>query len=28
VLQATNMPAILVETGYINNPQDERLPEQ
>ena len=24
VLQATNMPAILVETGYINNPQDER----
>lgn len=24
VLQATNMPAILVETGFINNPQDER----
>lgn len=24
VLQATNMPAILVETGYINNPEDER----
>lgn len=23
VLQATNMPAILVETGFINNPQDE-----
>ncbi len=23
VLQATNMPAILVETGYINNPEDE-----
>ena len=24
VLQATNMPAILVETGFINNPEDER----
>lgn len=24
VLQATNMPAILVETGFINNPQDEK----
>jgi N-acetylmuramoyl-L-alanine amidase len=24
VLQATNMPAILVETGFINNPDDER----
>lgn len=24
VLQLTNMPAILVETGFINNPQDER----
>lgn len=24
VLQLTNMPAILVETGYINNPEDER----
>ena len=24
VLQATNMPAILIETGYINNPEDER----
>ncbi len=24
VLQATNMPAILVETGYINNEEDER----
>ena len=23
VLQATNMPAILVETGFINNPEDE-----
>ncbi len=23
VLQATNMPAILIETGFINNPQDE-----
>ena len=24
VLQATNMPAILVETGFISNPSDER----
>ena len=24
VLQATNMPAILVETGFINNPEDEQ----
>jgi N-acetylmuramoyl-L-alanine amidase len=24
VLQATNMPAILVETGFINNAEDER----
>jgi N-acetylmuramoyl-L-alanine amidase len=24
VLQATSMPAILVETGFINNPEDER----
>ncbi len=24
VLSATRMPAILVETGYINNPEDER----
>ena len=24
VLQATNMPAILVETGFINTPEDER----
>jgi N-acetylmuramoyl-L-alanine amidase len=24
VLQATNMPAILVETGFISNPQDEK----
>lgn len=24
VLQATNMPAILIETGFINNPDDER----
>ncbi len=24
VLQSTNMPAILVETGFINNPEDER----
>lgn len=24
VLQATNMPAILIETGYVNNPEDER----
>ncbi|MBP6431565.1 MAG: N-acetylmuramoyl-L-alanine amidase [Ferruginibacter sp.] len=24
VLQATKMPAILVETGFINNPEDER----
>lgn len=24
VLQATNMPAILIETGFINNPQDEK----
>ncbi len=24
VLQATNMPAILVETGFISNPEDER----
>ncbi len=24
VLQATNMPAILIETGFINNAQDER----
>ncbi len=24
VLQATNMPAILVETGFINNEEDER----
>jgi hypothetical protein len=23
VLQATNMPAILIETGFINNPEDE-----
>jgi len=23
VLQATNMPAILIETGFINNPKDE-----
>jgi len=23
VLQSTNMPAILVETGFINNPEDE-----
>lgn len=23
VLQATNMPAILIETGFINNPDDE-----
>jgi N-acetylmuramoyl-L-alanine amidase len=25
VLQATNMPAILIETGFINNPEDERF---
>jgi N-acetylmuramoyl-L-alanine amidase len=24
VLQATNMPAILIETGFINNPEDEQ----
>ena len=24
VLQATNMPAILIETSFINNPEDER----
>ena len=24
VLQATNMPAILIETGFISNPEDER----
>ncbi|MEO6582780.1 MAG: N-acetylmuramoyl-L-alanine amidase [Ferruginibacter sp.] len=24
VLQATNMPAILIETGYINDPTDEK----
>ena len=24
VLQSTNMPAILIETGFINNPEDER----
>ena len=24
VLSATKMPAILIETGYINNPEDER----
>jgi N-acetylmuramoyl-L-alanine amidase len=24
VLQATNMPAILIETGFINNPADEQ----
>lgn len=24
VLQATNMPAILVETGFISNPEDEK----
>jgi N-acetylmuramoyl-L-alanine amidase len=24
VLQSTNMPAILVETGFINNAEDER----
>ena len=24
VLQATNMPAILIETGFINNPDDEK----
>jgi N-acetylmuramoyl-L-alanine amidase len=24
VLQATSMPAVLVETGFINNPEDER----
>lgn len=24
VLQATNMPAILIETGFINNPADEK----
>ena len=24
VLQATNMPAILIETGFISNPDDER----
>jgi N-acetylmuramoyl-L-alanine amidase len=24
VLQATNMPAILIETGFINNPEDEK----
>lgn len=24
VLQATNMPAILIETGFINNPTDEK----
>jgi N-acetylmuramoyl-L-alanine amidase len=24
VLQATKMPAILIETGFINNPEDER----
>ncbi len=23
VLQATNMPAVLIETGFINNPEDE-----
>jgi len=25
VLQATNMPAILIETGFINNPEDEKF---
>ena len=24
VLQATNMPAILIETGFINNPEEEK----
>lgn len=24
VLQATNMPAVLIETGFISNPEDER----
>ena len=24
VLQSTNMPAILIETGFINNAEDER----
>ncbi len=24
VLEATKMPAILIETGYVNNPEDER----
>ena len=24
VLQSTNMPAILIETGFINNEEDER----